>query len=320
MVEDPLISVIVTVYNHAPYVERCLRGIAMQKCSYPFEVLVGEDCSPDNSREVIKRLEPELPDNFQIFYREHNMCDGNNADLIARCRGKYLAICEGDDFWTHDGKLQEQAAFLEAHPDYSATFHHCTVVGADSEPNGEKYPDCLEGEYTFKENFYCTMPGQTSTFMVRKDEYLREKERFLELKQFDSYPEDRRNAFILLVAGKVRVFQESWSAYRHVSSGGSSYSSRVRIDERYARNEVLFGRTLVEYARHYGSEDAVRWAKRTYYRLLLKWSVGKVRAASLPDSLGELLHERGGVGYLLGVPRWYAVLGMRALLGRGVTM
>lgn len=321
--DTPVISVVVTVYNHERYVERCLRGIAMQRCDYPFEVLVGEDCSPDGSREVLRRLERELPDNFRFFYRERNMGDagdGNSSDLLSRCRGRYLAICEGDDFWTYDRKLQEQASFLESHPDYVACFHHCTVVGEDSEPNGERYPDCLVEDYAFDEYFYCTMPGQTATFMARREPYEEQKRLFNSCRLFDSYPTDRRNAFLLLSIGRVRVFQEAWSAYRHVSSGGTSFSSQVVIDEGYARNEVLFGRTLVAYAELTGRPESIRAAKQTLYRLLLKWSVGRVRAVSLGDALRELLGERGWPGLLLGVPRWYLVLGTRMLMGRGVTL
>lgn len=319
--EKPLVSIIVTVYNHAPYIERCLRGILMQKCDFPYEVWIGEDCSSDNTREVMKRIEPEFPENFHFLYREHNLGDENNTDLLSRCTGKYLAICEGDDFWTYDRKLQEQAMFLESNPDFIASFHHCTVVGADSEPNGEKYPDCPQEEYTFKEYFYCTMPGQTASFMVRMREYLDQKQRFLDHKQFDSYPEDRRNGFILLTAGGVKVFQESWSAYRHVvKEGASNYSSNFEADERYARNEVLFGRTLVDYAEASGNAEAVKCAKATYYRFLLKWSVGKVKVARLGESLHDVMGERSWPQLLWGVPRWYAVLGMRMLLGRGVNL
>lgn len=319
--EKPLVSIIVTVYNHAPYIERCLRGILMQKCDFPYEVWIGEDCSPDNTREVMKAIEPEFPEYFHFLYREHNLGDQNNADLVERCRGKYMAICEGDDFWIYDGKLQEQVSFLEAHPEYSAAFHHCTVVGEDSEPNGEKYPDCIQEDYSFKEYFYCTMPGQTASFMVRAEQYLAQKEAFLALKKFDSYPEDRRNAFILLVAGKVKVFQGTWSAYRHVvKKGGASYASNFVADEAYARNEVLFAQTLVEYAEQSGNVEAVKCAKETYYRLLLKWSVGSVRIARLSDSLKQVMGERDWPWFLLGVPRWYAVLATRMLMGRGVNL
>lgn len=319
--DKPLVSIIVTVYNHAPYIERCLRGILMQQCEFPFEVWIGEDCSPDNTREVMQRIEPEFPANFHFLYREHNLGDENNTDLIARCQGEYLGICEGDDFWTDPKKLQEQISFLEAHSEYIASFHHCTVVGADSRPNGEKYPDCMREEYSFKEYFYCTMPGQTATFMVRKREYLEAKERFMGMKLYDSYPEDRRNGFILLANGRVKVFQESWSAYRHiVKDGGSNYSSNFAANERYAKNEVLFGKTLVRYAQSAGNKEALHAAKATYYRVLFKWSVGKVRAGKLGEAFSQVFKEKAWPSYLLGIPRWYAVLGVRALLGKGVNL
>ena len=202
--EEPLVSIIVPVYNHERYIERCRRGIAMQKCDFPFEVWIGEDCSPDGSREVLKRLEYELPDNFHFLYREHNLGDrgnGNSSDLVNRCTGKYFAICEGDDFWTYDHKLQEQVSFLESHPDYVACFHHCVVVGEDSAPNGENYPECLSKDYSFDEYFYCTMPGQTATMVVRLNEYLEQKRRFVACRAYEHYASDRRNSFMLLVAG-----------------------------------------------------------------------------------------------------------------------
>lgn len=318
--ENPVISIIVTVYNHERYIERCLRSIAMQECEYPFEVFIGEDCSPDNTRAVMKRIEPEFPGNFHFLYREHNLGDDNNTDLLRRCTGKYLAICEGDDFWTDKRKLQNQVSFLEGHPDYIACFHHCTVVGEDSLPNGEKYPDCLKDDYSFKEFFYCTMPGQTASFMVRRVKYETEKKKFLACKQFDRYPEDRRNAFILLANGKVKVFQETWSAYRHVVTGGTSYSSRVKVNEAYARNEVMFGKTLMDYSEIVHNDEAYRAARRFYYRVLLKWSVGSVRIYPLSHSLLEVLRQRDAITLLLGVVQWYAVLGMRSFLGRGVTL
>lgn len=323
MVESPVISVVVTVYNHERYIRRCIESIAMQRCSYPFEVLIGEDCSPDGSRAVLRELERELPDNFVFLYREHNMGDqgdGNSSDLLSRCRGKYLAILEGDDFWTYERKLQEQVDFLESHPDYVACFHHCTVVGEDSQPNGERYPECLDDDYSFREYFLCTMPGQTGTFLSRREPYEEAKRRFNELKLFESYATDRRNAFILLTQGKVRCFQESWSAYRHVVSGGTSHSSTFSYSKEHARNEILFGRTLVEYARRYGDDEALRAAKETYYRVRFRWCHGRYKVDDLGDILRDLRGEDDRVSLLLVPLRWYGTLGLRVLRGRSIML
>lgn len=318
--EHPMISIVVPVYNHEHYIERCLRSILAQKCSYSYEVWIGEDCSPDNTRTVMQALEPEFPDYFHFLYREKNLGGQNSTELAHRCTGKYLCILEGDDFWTYEGKLQAQVDFMEAHPDYIACFHHCTVVGEDSEPNGEKYPECLNEEYTLKEFFYSTLPGQTATICARRAEYEAQKTAILKEKRYDKYPADRRNAFMLIAGGKVRVFQEAWSAYRHVVASGTSYSAKVKINEAYATNDLNFGRTLVAFAEEQNNPEALKIAKMTYYRLLLKWSVGSVKIASLSSSLKELFSERAWPVYLLAVPRWYIVLGVRSLMGKGVNL
>lgn len=323
MSQKPVISIVVTVYNHERYVRRCIESIAMQRCTYPFEVLIGEDCSPDGSRAVLKELQKDLPDNFHFFYREHNMGDqgdGNSGDLLARCQGKYLAILEGDDFWTYDRKLQRQADFLETHPDYVACFHHCTVVGEDSEPNGERYPDCLDEDYSYREYFLSTMPGQTGTFMARRVPYEREKARFNELRLFESYATDRRNAFILLSLGKVRCFQEAWSAYRHIVSGGTSHSSTFSYSRDFARNEVLFGKTLVAYAERCGDERARRTALETYFRMRLRWCHGRYKVDSLGDIVRDAFRQERPLSLLVTPIRWYGTLALRMLRGRSVTL
>lgn len=321
---EPIISIVVTVYNHEKYIRRCLEGIAMQKTAYPFEVLIGEDCSPDGSRAVLQEMQQELPSNFRFFYRSHNMGamgDNNSADLLAHARGKYLAVCEGDDFWTYEGKLQNQVAWLESHPDYSATFTHCTVVGADDQPTGERYPDCPEDEYTLKEYFYITMPGQTGTLVTRMQPYLQEKARFMELATYDNYASDRRNAFILLNLGRVKVFQGAWSAYRHVVSGGTSHSATIVKDDTFAQNELKFHETLCAYAEKWGtSPEIVRTARRCLYRVQYRWSHGKVKLMGLGDVMNRAWHEDDRLGCLFAELRWYTVLGTRVLRGRSIVL
>lgn len=323
--ETPLVSVIVPVYNEEDYIEECLRSMAAQETSFPVEVLVGDDCSPDSTQDVLRRIEPELPEWIRIFYRDHNLGgygDGNINDLLARARGKYEIVLEGDDFWTSPHKLQKQVDFLEAHPDYSACYHQCQIVGADSKPNGESYPECLKEEYDWDEFFYCCLPGHLSTALYRREEYMEAKERFLQTQCYQKYAGDRRMAFIFLSLGKVHVIQEPMSAYRHITQGGTSYSANVKIDVEYALQEVLFGRSLVAYAARYGTPECLKCSKRFYYRVYLKWSHGEVA----PCSRKECLEELGGepltdrLHYRTSWIRWYAVLGFRALRGRTVTL
>ncbi|MGI6754439.1 MAG: glycosyltransferase [Atopobiaceae bacterium] len=320
-VAEPLVSVCVAVYNHADYIERCLRSIAAQECTFTWEVLVGEDCSTDNTREILKRLEPSLPSNIHILYREHNLgAVGNGEDLWHRTRGKYLAGIEGDDFWLNPHKLQTQVDFLEAHPDYTVSFTQSIVVDKDSNPNGEKYPSCPDPEYSFREYFYSTMPGQTSTYVCRRQDFFDEIKKFKELKEYDFYMGDRRNAFLWLVLGRVQCIQEPWAAYRHVVDAGSSYSATVKFDETYAKNEVGFGKTLVKYAQAYGNQEAIKTAKKTYYRFWFKWSHLLGGKWSKKHWFYALRREDHPLAYLFAPLQWYFVLAMRVLRGRSVNL
>lgn len=321
-VQEPLVSIVVTTYNHAAYIEECLRSILMQRVDFPYEVLVGDDCSPDGTSDVLRRLRTEFPENFSFVLRERNLGPmGNGEDLYARARGKYLASIEGDDFWTYDGKLQAQVDYLESHPGCSAVYCRCMVVGEDSRPNGERYPQCLHETYSLKEYFYSRMPGQTATMVCRREEYFAARDSFLELAEYSSYPGDRRNAFLFLCQGEVRCMQGEWSAYRHVvRQGSTSFSSRVRFDDTYARNEVLFGRALVAYARRNAGPEAQRTAERTYWRLYLKWALDGRSSLRLGECLRELLASPHRLSNLLALPQWYAVLGARMLRGEAVDL
>lgn len=317
---EPLLSVLVSVYNHEHFIEECLLSVAAQKVSFPIEVIVGEDCSTDGTREVLRRLETRLPETFTILYREHNLgAVANGEDLYARARGRYLADLEGDDFLTYPGKLQEQVDFLEAHPECSAVYHRCQVVGADSLPNGEKYPECPSDWYSFREFFFWGLPGQSGTLVCRTQDYLSARNRFMAMRQFDFYPGDRRNAFLFLTMGRVRCIQGRWSAYRHIRKGGSSHSANLCKDEAFARNEVGFGRTLVTYAERYGSAEALRTAKLCCYRMRFRWCHGRVRVESLGQVLRDALSEpEGRLGYVFSSVRWYAGLLARVLSGRAI--
>ena len=317
--DQPLLSVLISVYNHERYIEECLRSIAAQKTTFDFEVLVGEDCSPDNSRQILKDLEPSLPDNFTILYREHNMgAVKNGEDLYARARGKYLVDFEGDDYMLYDHKFQEQVDFLEAHPEYSAIFTNVLVVDEDSQPLKEGYPQCAKEDYSYRENFYSFLPGQSGTSVCRRQDYFDARDNFMALKTYDFYPGDRRNAFMFLTMGKVRCVQENWSAYRHVIKGGSSYSATLKKDQKFARNEVEFGRTLVAYAKKYGDQEAQDWANLNFYRFRLRHCFSSAKIEPFSAIWKDAQKEQHSAALICSYLRWGIVLVSRLLRGQTI--
>ena len=118
-VPEPLVSIRTSTYNHEKYIRQCIEGILMQKTDFPFEYIIGEDCSTDGTMAIVREYAQKYPDIIRVVTDDVNVgMRANGLRCIERCRGKYMAICEGDDWWTDPHKLQKQVDFLESHPDY----------------------------------------------------------------------------------------------------------------------------------------------------------------------------------------------------------
>jgi glycosyltransferase involved in cell wall biosynthesis len=117
--KKPKVSVCVVTYNQEKYIRQCLQSIVEQETDFDFEVIVGDDCSTDGTRSVIRAFVVKYPDIVNPIFRDTNIGAMNNfADILSVANGNYIALCEGDDYWTDPLKLQKQVDFLEAHPEY----------------------------------------------------------------------------------------------------------------------------------------------------------------------------------------------------------
>lgn len=125
----PLVSVRVVTYKHEKYIAQCLEGLLMQRATFPFEVVVGEDCSPDRTREIVMAYQAKYPDVLRVITSETNVGGMKNAMRVQQaCQGKYHAFCEGDDYWIDPLKLQKQVDFMEAHQEVSLCFHNLVIM------------------------------------------------------------------------------------------------------------------------------------------------------------------------------------------------
>lgn len=123
-----IVSVCVITYNHCDYIRQCLDGILMQKVDFPIEIIINDDCSTDGTREIIQEYERNYPELFVATYQVENQYSKGIRGMYARfcfpkARGKYIALCEGDDYWTDPLKLQKQVCFLEQNPQYVICSH-----------------------------------------------------------------------------------------------------------------------------------------------------------------------------------------------------
>lgn len=121
MGEQIAVSIICDAYNHGKYIKDALEGFVSQKTNFPFEVLVHDDASTDNTADVIREYEAKYPDLIKPIYQTENQYQKKRGAVrkiqSARVTGKYIALCEGDDYWTDPLKLQKQYDYMEAHPE-----------------------------------------------------------------------------------------------------------------------------------------------------------------------------------------------------------
>ncbi|MCR5100408.1 MAG: glycosyltransferase [Butyrivibrio sp.] len=175
MEEFPMVTITLLTYNHSKYIRECLDGILMQETKFSVEVLIGDDCSPDNTQEIIKEYDKKYPGRFTPILRPVNIGATHNMyDLLKRAKGKYIAGLEGDDFWTDKNKLQMQVDFLESHPEYIGCSHEVTMIdenGNTTYENGKyvegRHWSYYKNVYTYDDYQKFELPGQGSTYLYR---------------------------------------------------------------------------------------------------------------------------------------------------------
>ena len=174
--QEPLVSIICTTYNHGPFIRQCLDGFMMQKTNFTFEVLIHDDASTDNTAEIIREYEDKYPDIIKPIYQTENQYQKGIkigiTYLYPRAKGKYIAECEGDDYWTDPLKLQKQVKILETDDTYGCVYTRYKTVneyGEDCE-----YPPSEYHQYRsftgdiFSALYYGNFP-QTLTILFRKE-------------------------------------------------------------------------------------------------------------------------------------------------------
>lgn len=206
----PLVSVLCQAYNHGKYIEQCLNGILMQKTSFPFEVLVHDDASTDDTADVVREFELRYPEIIKPIYQTVNQYSQKKKVFsriqLPRATGKYIAICEGDDYWTDPGKLQKQVDFLEANKDFAICFHSLNIENKGmifDDLITNDIPDITDIRELTRRNY---IPTPTIVFRNRKMQ--------LPDWYFECYATDY--AFFMLNAkyGKIKKIPDVMAVYR----------------------------------------------------------------------------------------------------------
>ena len=122
---DMLLSVMTITYNHEPYIAQAIESFLVQKTTFDVEIVIGEDRSTDNTLQICLDYKAKYPGKVRVLSRDTNIgMMANMIDTFSQCKGKYVAVCEGDDYWTDPYKLQKQVDFLEKNEEYAICCHN----------------------------------------------------------------------------------------------------------------------------------------------------------------------------------------------------
>ena len=138
-------------YAHGPFIATAIESVIMQKTNFQFELVIGEDDGPDNTRAICEVYAQQYPDIIRLLPYEKNM--GNNANFIRTmysCTGKYISLLEGDDYWTDANKLQKQVDLMESDPSLAFSFHNVHILENDKVV-GQVYPGERKNVVTIKD-------------------------------------------------------------------------------------------------------------------------------------------------------------------------
>lgn len=175
-----VVTIRCAVYNHEPYLRDCLEGFVRQRTNFRFVAVVHDDCSTDNSAAIIREYEQKYPNIIRPIYETQNQWSKHDGsvdriirDAVVETRPKYIALCEGDDYWIDPYKLQKQVDFMDTHLDYSMCFHQAKVL-SDNKKDTELYNQLEEREYNACE-IYKNWLVPTCSVMYRADALSTEK-------------------------------------------------------------------------------------------------------------------------------------------------
>lgn len=235
-------SLMVTIqclaYNQEPYIRQCLDGFVMQKTDFRFEAIVHDDASTDDTAKIIREYAEKYPDIIKPIIETENQYSKRDGSLRRimdeHTHGKYVAVCEGDDYWIDERKLQMQYDFLNTHPDYTMVFNAINCL----------YPDgTIKEEHRYSnDNLECDIRDCIKAgggyAKVAAMMYVRGMEDYSEWAS-KSTVGDLPSQLTLFTKGKVMYIDKIVSCYRINSIGSWSKSNTTKFKARYAHNKKI---------------------------------------------------------------------------------
>jgi len=251
------VSVCMIAYNHQDFIAKAIESVLIQKTNFPFELVIGDDNSRDDTGKICEEYAAKFPGKIRYYRREKNRgMMPNFIETLQSCTGEYIAICEGDDYWTDVNKLQLQADFSDTHPDYSLCCHNHSVL---TKGNMIKAGRDFEDEYrTVRTEEYLLHPFfHTTSYFFRNTAIPH------------PFPDwysnvlagDHFLVLFLAMNGKIGCLNKRMSVFRNHGSSVSFTRSALDIKQNFVQHLVLF------------NEYSGKQYEATIHKVIRKWDI-----------------------------------------------
>lgn len=263
---DIMVSISCITYNQAPYIRQCLDGFMMQKTDFAFEVLIHDDCSTDGTDDIIREYAAKYPNVIKPLYETENQYQsgkpaGSRIWNYPRAKGKYLSLCEGDDYWVDPLKLQKQVDFLESHPDYGMCYTDCDL---QNDKTGETRHSILNTQPLHEARFQRLDEFIVGREYVAPPSWMFRRDLYLSCTNFINSVDGTFVWFSYFLAkSKVHYIPDVTAVYR-VLAESASHSPNYEKMYRREKNILATQKKLIDM---YGLDPALKLrCEKDYYR------------------------------------------------------
>ncbi len=254
------INICVLTYNHEKFIEECLDGILKQKVDFSYEVVIGDDCSTDRTRKICQKYIEKYPDRIRLICSKKNIgMISNWHKILSVCIGKYIALCEGDDYWTDPYKLQKQVDFLESNPDYVVCYQDAKIINEKGV--------IINSKYGPKKDFSCdalikgpVIPLHSLCFRNILKDFPIEAQKMVGNHRF--------TISRLGLYGKGKWLGDSILPGVYRIHSGSSWSSKNKEEKLYIDSNTSFW--IYQYYKRIGKKKYATYWKDEFRRAILK--------------------------------------------------
>lgn len=242
------LTVVTTTYNQEKYIGQAIDGMLMQKTNFPFQIVISNDCSTDKTGEILEKYQKENPEKIKIINHEKNLgAMGNFINTLSQIKDtEYVALCDGDDYWTDENKLQKQVDFLDNNKEFNICFHKSKLFYENQEKEGSIIPENIQ-EVTTIEDLVVQNYVVANSVVYR---WQFNNKNLEEIFPNDIVPGDYYVHLLHAQSGKVKMIDEVMSAYRRHEDGmwwSNDNENKENFTLKYGRKFLNFYNSADKY-------------------------------------------------------------------------